>query len=225
VRSVRANERVPAVIYGGQAKPETLEIGEKEIEDLIHHSVSENVLVDLSVDGAKGSRLALIQEIQHHALTQKVLHVDLHEVKPDQKVTIMAPVEAIGEAAGVKSGGGTLEHSLHKLKVRALPKDLPEAINVDVSALEIGSSIHIGDIKAPEGVEILGDKKVTVFSVAAPVTEAAEAATAEGAAAGAQPEMIKEKKDAAGAAPAAGDKKGGDKAAAGGDKKPAEKKK
>jgi len=155
VRGVRANGRVPAVIYGGQAKPETLEIRQREIEDLIHHSVSENVLVDLSIDGAQGSRLALIQEIQHHALTQKVLHVDLHEVKADEKVTIWAPVEAIGEAAGVKSGGGTLEHVLFKLKVRALPKDLPEVINVDVSPLEIGSRIHISDIGAPAGVEIL----------------------------------------------------------------------
>jgi large subunit ribosomal protein L25 len=232
-RSVRANERVPAVIYGGQAKPETLEIAEREIQNLIHHSVSENVLVDLAVDGVKGSRLALIQEVQHHALTQKVLHVDLHEVKPDEKVTIMAPVESTGEPAGVKTGGGTLEHVLFKLKVRALPKDLPDVIRVDVSHLEIGQSIHIGDIQAPEGVEIMGDKKISVLSVAAPLTEAQElaAAAAEG---GAQPEMIKEKKEegAAGAAPAAGDKaKAGDKAAAGkdadkgGDKKAAEKKK
>ncbi len=227
-RSVRANDRIPAVIYGGQAKPETLEIAVKAIENLIHHSVSENVLVDLTVDGASGSRLALVQEVQHHALTQKVLHVDLHEVKPDEKVTIMAPVESTGEAVGVKTGGGTLEHVLFKLKVRALPKDLPEVILVDVSHLEIGQSIHIGDIKAPEGVEIMGDKKISVLAVAAPLTEAQEAAAA-AAEGGVQPEMIKEKKEeGAAAAPAAGDKaKAGDKAAAdkGAEKKPAEKKK
>jgi large subunit ribosomal protein L25 len=228
-RAVRANGRVPAVVYGGQNKPEALEITLKDIEDLIHHSVSENVLVDLAVGGKK--RLALVQEIQHHPLTQKVLHVDLHEVKEDEKVTIMAPVESTGEPVGVKTGGGTLEHVLFKLKVRAFPKDLPEQILVDVSALEIGKSIHIGDIQAPSGVEILGDKKITVLSVAAPVTEAAEAAATEAAAgAAAQPEMIKEKKEegAAAAAPAGKDAKGGDKAAAadkGGEKKPAEKKK
>ncbi|HVY70490.1 MAG TPA: 50S ribosomal protein L25, partial [Verrucomicrobiae bacterium] len=137
------------------------------------------------------------------------------------------PVESTGEAAGVKTGGGVLEHILFKLKVRALPKDLPEVINVDVSKLEIGQAIHIGDIPAIPGVEILGDKHISVLAVAAPVTEAQEAAaTAAVDGAPAQPEMIKEKKEegAAGAAPAAA--KGGDKAAAaGGDKKAPEKKK
>ena len=70
------------------------------------------------------------------------------------------PVETTGEAAGVKNGGGVLEHVLFKLKVRCLPKDLPEQIIVDVTALEIGKSIHIGEIKAPAGVEILGDKNI-----------------------------------------------------------------
>lgn len=226
-RDVRNAGRVPAVIYGRGVKPENVEIGARDLELLVHGSVSENVLLDLTLGG--GKRLALVQEIQHHPLSGKPLHVDLHQVDANEKVTIMVPVEPVGEAAGVKTGGGTLEHVLFKLKVRALPKDLPEVINVDVSALEIGKAIHIGDITPPAGVEILGDKHISVLAVAAPVTEAAEtAATAEGAAA-TQPEMIKEKKDDAAAAPAAGkgdakaDAKGGDKA--GGDKKAAEKKK
>jgi large subunit ribosomal protein L25 len=239
-RAVRANSRIPAVVYGGQTKPETVEIADRAIENLIHHSISENVLVDLTIEGAKGSRLALVQDVQHHPLTQKVLHVDLHEVKPDEKVTIMAPVEAEGEAAGVKTGGGTLEHVLFKLKVRALPKDLPEVIKVDVTNLEIGKSIHIGDIVAPPGVEILGDKKISVLTVAAPISEAQEAALLEAATATAgEPEMLKEKKEEGEGAPAAaGEKgaaaaKGAEKAPAaaaaapekGGEKKPAEKKK
>ena len=212
-KKVRGNDRIPAVIYGRHNAPQNLEIGLKELDDVIHHSASENILLDLSVDGDARKRLALIQEVQHHALSGKILHVDLHEVVETEKVTVTVPVESTGEAAGVKVGGGTLEHVLFNLKVRCLPKDLPEKIDVDVAALEVGKSIHIGEIKAPEGVEILGDKKIVVFSVAAAVTEAAEteaAAAAPGAPA--QPEMIKEKKDAA--APAAGDKKGGDKAAA-----------
>jgi len=213
VKKLRASGRIPAVIYGGQTKPETLELNGKEMEDLIHHSVSENILVDLAVD--KASRLALVQEIQHHPLDGKVLHVDFHEVSPTEKVTIMVPVETTGEAAGVKTGGGVLEHVLFKIKVRALPKDLPEQILVDVTSLELGKSIHLGEIKSPEGVEILGDKKVSVISVALPKTEAEEvAATAEGAVpAAGEVEMIKEKKEDGSevAAPA----KAGDKAAAG----------
>jgi len=195
-RKLRASGRVPAVIYGRQNKPQSLEIKLQDIRDVVHGAASENVLLDLSVQGdPKPKRLAIIQEIQHHVLSSEVLHVDLHEVAEDEKVTLTVPVDGIGEAAGVKAGG-TLEHVLFKLKVRALPKDLPETIVVDVSHLEIGQAVHIGDIKPPAGVEILGDKDISVLSVAAPITEAEEAAALEAATATVgEVEMIKEKKE------------------------------
>jgi large subunit ribosomal protein L25 len=191
------NSRVPAVIYGRHVQPQNLELNRVEIDNLIHHSASENVLVDLSVkDDARAKRLALVQDVQHHALRGDVLHVDLHEVAENEMVTILVPVEPTGEAAGVKTGGGVLEHVLFKIKCRALPKDLPEVIHVDVTALEIGKSVHLSEITAPTGVEFLGDKKVVVFSVAAPVTEAEETAAAEAAAGTTgDVEMIKEKKE------------------------------
>ena len=220
---------MPAVIYGRQAKSQNLEISSKEITDLIHHSVSENLLVDLSVENdPRSKRLALVQEIQHHPLSGEVLHVDLHEVAENEKVTIMVPVETIGEAVGVKTGGGVLDHVLFKLKVRCLPKDLPEQIIVDVTSLELGKAIHIGEIKAPAGTEILGDKHITVVSVALPRAEeeVAVAATTEVVAAG-DVEMIKEKKEEGeeGAAPAKGEKDAGsgEKAPAKGVEKGAEK--
>jgi large subunit ribosomal protein L25 len=217
VKKLRASGRVPATIYGRQAKPQNLEVVSKEFADLLNHSASENVLVDLSVDSdARSKRLALVQEIQHHPLTGKVLHVDFHEVAEDEKVTVQVPVETTGEAVGVKTGGGTLEHILFKVKVRSLPKDLPEQIVLDVTALEIGKSIHLGDIKAPEGVEIIGDKHITVVAVSAPRAEEEVVAAAGAAPAAGDVEMTKEKKDEAGAAPAA---KGDAKAAAAGDKK------
>jgi large subunit ribosomal protein L25 len=219
-KKLRSAGRIPAVIYGGQNKPQSLEVDRKAIEDLIHHSASENLLVDLTVDkDAKPKRLALVKEVQHYSLTGKLVHIDFHEISETEKVTVLIPVESSGEPVGVKTGGGVLEHVLHKLKVRCLSKDLPEVILVDVSALEIGKAIHIGDIKAPEGVEILGDKHISVLAVKAPVTEAQEAATEAAAAAPGEVEMIKEKKeDGEGAkAPAA--------AAKAEEKKPAEKKK
>jgi len=215
VKKLRASGRVPATIYGRQAKPQNLEVNSKEFADLLNHSASENLLVDLSVDNdARSKRLALVQEIQHHPLDGKVLHVDFHEVAEDEKVTVQVPVETTGEAAGVKTGGGTLEHILFKLKVRSLPKDLPEQIVLDVTALEIGKSIHLGDIKPPQGVEILGDKHITVVAVSAPRAE--EEVVAAAAPAAGDVEMTKEKKDEAGSAPAA---KGDAKAAPAGDKK------
>jgi len=225
-RNLRAAGRVPAVIYGRQAKPQNLEISAKEIGDLIHHSASENLLVDLSVESdARARRLALVQEIQHHPLDGDVLHVDFHEVDENEKVVVMVPLETAGEAAGVKNSGGVLEHVVFKVKVRALPKDLPEQLIVDVSQLELGKSIHLGEIPPPAGVEILGDKHISVISVALPRTEEEEtAATAEGEAAAGDVEMIKEKKEDGeeGAAPAKGEKgaaKAGEKAPAKGAEK------
>jgi len=246
VKKLRGVGRVPAIIYGGQAKPQNLEVSEKEFGDLIHHSVSENLLVDLSVENdARARRLALVQEIQHHPLDGKVLHVDFHEVSENEKVTVNVPVETTGEAAGVKNSGGVLEHILFKLKVRSLPKDLPEQIVVDVSHLELGKAVHIGEIKLPDGVEILGDKHIPVVSVALPRTEEVAATTEAAPTAAGDVEMLKEKKEDGeeGAAPAKGEKapakgaekgaaKGAEKAPAAGakapaaaEKKPAEKKK
>ncbi len=202
VKQLRSNGRVPATIYGRETKPQNLEVSAREISDLIHHHVSENLLVDLSIENdAKAKRLALVQEIQHHPIDGKVVHVDFHEVAENEKVTVQVPVETTGEAAGVKNGGGVLEHVLFKLKVRCLPKDLPEQITIDVTALEIGKSIHIGEVVAPQGVEILGDKKISVVSVAAPRAEEEVAPTAEAKAAG-DVEMTKEKKEEEGEAKA-----------------------
>jgi len=127
VTKLRRAGRVPATIYGRLAQPQNLALDTEELVDLINHSVSENLLVDLTVDqDARSKRLALVQDVQHHPLTGKVLHVDFHEVAENENVTVFVPVETIGEAAGVKTGGGSLSHVMFKVKVRSLPKDLPE---------------------------------------------------------------------------------------------------
>src|ERR1051326_8824979 len=216
-KRLRASGRIPAIIYGRQAQPQNLEVSAKEMENLIHHSISENLLVDLAVkDDARPKRLALVQEVQHHPLSGEVLHVDLHEVAENEKVTVNVPLETVGEAVGVKTGGGVLEHVLFKIKVCALPKDLPEQIIVDVTSLELGKSIHLGDLKAPADVEMIKEKK----------EEGEEAAPAKGEKAGAKGA----EKGAAKGAEKAGAKPGekAPAAAAAGDKKaaaPAEKKK
>jgi large subunit ribosomal protein L25 len=194
MKKLRTAGRVPAVMYGRQRQPQVLDLGVKDVEDMIHHSASENILVNLQVEGdALGGHLALVQEIQHHPLSGQVLHMDLHEVSEKEKVIISVPVETVGEAAGVKAGG-VLEHVLFKVKVRAFLKDLPDIITVDVSHLEIGQAVHIGDIPAPANVEVLGDKRISVIAVASPAVEVEEAAPAAGEAL-AEPEVIREKKE------------------------------
>jgi len=95
VKKLRASNRVPGVVYGGKTKPTNVELNEVEIKNLISHSVSENVLVDLSVENAK--KLALVQDVQHHPLSGKILHVDFHEVAPDEKVTIFVPLNQLAK--------------------------------------------------------------------------------------------------------------------------------
>jgi large subunit ribosomal protein L25 len=197
-KKLRTEGRVPAVIYGKQAQPQNLELNSKELQDLIHHSVSENLLVDLAVkDDPRPKRLALVQEIQHHPLSGALVHVDFHEIAENEKVTVSVPVETVGEAIGVKTDGGVLEHVLFKIKARGLAKDLPEQLVVDVSHLKIGMAVHLGEIPVPAGVELVGDKGIPVIAVAAPRTEEEEAAEAAEAAAVAlgDVEMIKEKKE------------------------------
>jgi large subunit ribosomal protein L25 len=209
VKKVRAQGRIPAVIYGTKNPPQSLEVDQKEFEKLLHHSVSENLLVDLAVDqDGKATRLALLQEVQHNPLSGKVVHVDLHEVDANEPVTISIPVETIGEPVGVRTGGGVLEHVVFKIRVRALPKNLPEFIAIEVAHLEVGKSVHLGEIKAPEGVELLGDKSLSIVAVALPKAEVEPEAAAAAAPATADVEMIKEKKDqpAGAAAPAGGAK-------------------
>ena len=214
VNNIKAQGLVPACIYGGSDKPVNLTLNKREISNLLSHATSEHVLVDLEIaDGGKtSSRLALIQEVQHHPLKRDVLHVDFHAVRADEKLHAEIPVEPFGEPAGVKNFGGILEIALHSLEVECLPKDLPDLIRIDVSGLNVGEAIHVKEIALPDGVTVRADGELTVVRVAAPKVEI-EPVAAVAAAAG--PEVIKEKKED----PAAADKKPA------GDKKPAAEKK
>lgn len=184
---------VPANVYGKDAPNVNLQLDKREITNLLAHATSEHILVDLEIADAAGTtnRLALIQEVQHHPLRRDVTHVDFHAVKADEKIRAAVPVEPIGEADGVKNYGGVMEVALHEIEVDCLPKDLPEIIRVDVSALGVGQSIHVRDLVLPEGVTAHAHADLTVISVAAPRVEA-EVTPAAGAAA--EPEVLKEKK-------------------------------
>src|SRR4051812_28930910 len=201
VRKLKAAGSVPAVMYGSKDKPESLQVSRRDINSLLSHAAGENILVELEVAGK--SRLALVQEVQHAPLGGAVLHIDFHAVSQDEVIEADVPLEPVGIANGVKNMGGLLEHNLRALAIECLPRDLPDVIRVDVSALNIGDSIHVREIQLPNGVTTRIQPELTVFSVLAPtVEEEPVAATAEAAAG---PEVIKEKKEEpeAGAASAA----------------------
>src|SRR4051812_37756996 len=204
VRKLKTSGFVPAVIYGSKDKPETLQVSKRDINSLLSHAAGENILVELEVGGQ--SRLAPVQEVQHAPLGGAVLHIDFHAVPQDEVIQADVPLEPIGTANGVKNMGGLLEQNLRTLAIECLPRDLPDVIRVDVSALNIGDAIHVRDLPLPEGVTTRIQPDLTAFSVLAPtVEEEPVAATAE-AAAGAEVITAKKEEPEAGAAPAAAPK-------------------
>ena len=224
-RRLRKANRVPAILYGKHTKPESVSIEGPEFTRLLKAVGDRAVLIELTRAGKTDQALSFLQEIQRDPLTDKYLHVDLHEVKGDEKFEIQVPVHLVGESFGVKNQSGVLEINSHTLRVRVLPKDLPEAITVDVTELKVGETFKVGSLKALPGVEFLDAKGQPVVSCVEPVAEivqevvAPTATAAEGApaaAAGAAPADGAAVPAAAGAAGAAAAP-----AAAPGDKKAA----
>jgi large subunit ribosomal protein L25 len=202
VRKLRARGLIPAVIYGGNNKPQPLQVATREINAMMSHASGENVLVELEIAGEGSSRTALVQEVQHSPVGGEIRHVDFHAVSMDQMIQAEVPLEPTGTAVGVRTFGGLLEQSLRVLAIECLPGDLPDRITVNVSQLNIGDSIHVRDIQLPPGVTAKVQLDLTAFSVVAPVVEE-EAPVAEAEAAAAGPEVITEKKeDGEAAAPA-----------------------
>jgi large subunit ribosomal protein L25 len=201
VRKLKAAGSVPAVIYGAKDKPETLQVSKRDINAMLSHAAGENILVELEIAGK--SRLALVQEVQHAPVGGAILHIDFHAVSMDEMIQADVPLEPTGIANGVKNMGGLLEQNLRSLAIECLPRDLPDVITVDVSALNIGDSIHVREVQLPEGVTTRVQPDLTAFSVLAPTVEEEPVAAAVEAPTG--PEVIREKKEepeaAAGAAP------------------------
>lgn len=192
VKTVRTRGSVPAIIYGGKEAPANLEVSKKELDALLSHAVGENILVELEIeDGGKvTNRLSLIQEIQHHPVRGEVIHVDFHAVSMTEEIEADVVLEPTGESVGVKTGGGLLQQNMRSLPIRCLPRNLPEVINVDVSALNVGESLHVADLKLPEGVSAAIDGELTVFLVSEPTVSDDSASSS----AATSPEVLKEKK-------------------------------
>ena len=181
-KASREAGRIPGVVYGGgKEKNSLVEVDEKTFGRVMDSASSDTVLLNLKVGDA--SRLALVQEVQHHPVSRKPLHVDFREVKPDQSVIVTLPTVPVGEAVGVKTGGGTLEHVLRYIKVKGTPSSLPESIEVDVAALDIGQTLHVSDVATADGVELLGNASNPVISISKPRVSGKDKANDEEAAA------------------------------------------
>ncbi|HVZ64556.1 MAG TPA: 50S ribosomal protein L25 [Lacunisphaera sp.] len=195
-RRLRKAEKIPAILYGKHTKPENLAVAAPEFTKLLKEIAGRATLIELKRDQG-ASALSFLQEIQRDPITDRYLHIDLHEVKENEKMVIHVTVHVVGEAYGVKTEGGILETASHRLRIRCLPKDLPAFIEVDVTELKVGGSIHVSELKPIKGVEFLDDKNQAVVLCVEPPAEEVVAAPA--AVEGAVPA-----EGAAGAAPAEG---------------------
>jgi large subunit ribosomal protein L25 len=163
---------VPAVLYGEGEQPRALELSSRDFYPVIHTAAGENVILDLKIEGANGGDCkAIIREIQYHPVTRDILHVDFQHISMTKEVEIRVPIEVVGESVGVKTQGGILELILRDIDLICLPGNIPDAIKVDVSSLEVGDSIQVRDLQV-EGVKVMTEPDVTVITIGAPTVTA-----------------------------------------------------
>jgi large subunit ribosomal protein L25 len=194
-RTLRRNGQIPAVIYGHSREPQSLTVPARELDRLLQHISAEATVVELAIDG-RTSR-TLIREIQRHPFKRQIMHVDFQELVAGETVVVRIPLVLVGTPAEVRAGAGIMDQTLRELEIEVDPVNMPNHIDVDVSELTIGHSIHVRDLKLPAGVTALVDEdaSVVVIQAARAVTEEVVAVADPDAAAVAEPEVIRAKKD------------------------------
>lgn len=167
-RKLRAEGRLPAVVYGGDDEPIHLSLNEREASHLFHSISVDNTIVELEIDGVKGRIQTLVREIQTHPYRSEIHHVDFLRIQKGVKVELEIPVHLTGTPKGVKDGGGVLEQLIHSIQVRCIPSAIPEDASLDVSDLEIGDSRNVSHLALMDGVEVMVDPERTLCLVSAP---------------------------------------------------------
>ena len=206
-KKLRQVRRIPAVVYGGPRGPIPLVVNPLELLAVLE--AGENVLINLSMTGGETSQtsVVILKDLQRHPVKGSPLHADFQEISMERKIRVEVPLLLSGEPTGVKEKGGILEHALRQLSVECLPLSIPDRIVLDVTALDIGDTLHVRDVTVAEGVRILDDGARVVASVLAPkAEEVAEVAEEEKPA---EPEVVgkKEKEEAEAGAEAKEDRK------------------
>ncbi|HCU23462.1 MAG TPA: 50S ribosomal protein L25 [Deltaproteobacteria bacterium] len=190
-RKLRAQGAIPAVLYGQGQSAVPLAVNLRDFTKALSGAKSVNVLLDLAVEG-KEKIPVMVKDYQAHVIDRHFLHVDFLKIDLTKKVSVDVPVQLVGKAPGTKEGG-ILEHITRTLKIDCLPTAIPQFLEADVSALNIGDNLHVHDLKLPEGIELAEAGDLTIAAVVAPVEEVAATPETEVV----QPEVLTEKKPAA----------------------------
>lgn len=190
MRRLRSEGLVPAVLYGHGDETRTLAVKAQELEKLLGSISVENTIIDLAIEGSQSTQ-TLIREVQHHPAKKAVLHVDFLQIHAGEKIHLEVPIRLHGSPIGVRDNGGILQEVLRELHVECLPRDIPEAIDLDIANLDVGDVIHVSDVSAPN-VKILNDPDIVLVTVVAPTVAALpEGEEEEGVAIGeGEPEVI-----------------------------------
>jgi large subunit ribosomal protein L25 len=193
-RKLRAAQMIPCVIYGHNRDPLALSVASRDLDRLLDRIAAETTVVELTIDGTMSR--TLIREIQRHPFKREVLHVDFLELVAGEKVTVDLPIVLVGTPEGVRSSGGILDQILREISIEVDPVNMPSHVELDVSGLGINDSLHVSDLKVPEGVEVLADAEATVCVVSPPHIEEEPVAPEVGAEieAAAEPELIRKPK-------------------------------
>lgn len=187
-RTLRSQGQIPAIIYGHKREPQALSINSRDLDKLLDHISAESTVIELNLDGTTSR--TLIREIQRHPFKREILHVDFQELVAGEKVIVSIPIVLTGVPEGVRLGGGILDQTMRELEIKVDPANIPNHVEADVNPLQIGSSLHVRDLKIPDGVEVMDDKDASVCVVGAPRAAIEAVAAAEIPEAGAEPEVI-----------------------------------
>jgi large subunit ribosomal protein L25 len=172
-RTLRREGMVPAVLYGPQRKSLPLSVSPLELKKIYKTSGSDQVILNLMIDnGGTKNVTAMVRELQTSPVSREYLHVDFFEISLDKEIVVSVAVEVTGKSKGVERGG-LLQVVRHELEISCLPRDLPDNIELDVTDLDIGDALHVGDIVLGEGIKLLADPSLTVLTVGAPAVEEA----------------------------------------------------
>lgn len=163
-RKLRANGRVPGVVYGKGVEPVAVSVDAKELAGAIVGEGGRNNLITLQGGESLSGSVVIVADLQKAALKGTFVSVDLHKINMDEKVRVHVPVALVGTAAGVKEGG-MLDVVMHSVDLECLPAQIPEHVEVDVTGLSIGNAIHVGELTLPAGVKALDDPKATIVSI------------------------------------------------------------
>jgi large subunit ribosomal protein L25 len=165
-RTLRSQGQIPAVIYGHGRDPQSLALNARDLDKLLSHIQAESTVIEVTVGGHTAK--TLIREIQRHPIKRQILHVDFQALVAGEKVIVSIPIVLTGTPEGVRLEGGVLDQTLREIEIEVDPSNIPDHIEYDVTNMVIGDSVHISDLKVPEGVEVQDDPETSVAVLAAP---------------------------------------------------------